>query len=85
MISLSTAAMGSTCCSGPGGSDLRFSSGAGHDDIVKPDSHVGIFKTRIPFRVLIIRVPYYIRDLERGPNLENYPCVCSRVWTALIS
>ena len=26
-----------------------------------------------PFRVLFIRVPYYIGDLERDPNLENYP------------
>ena len=25
-------------------------------------------------RVLFIRVPYYIWDLERGPSLENYPC-----------
>ena len=24
-------------------------------------------------RVLFIRVPYYIGDLERDPNLENYP------------
>ena len=26
-----------------------------------------------PFHVLLIRVPYYIGDLERDPNLENYP------------
>ena len=28
---------------------------------------------RVPFRVLFIRVPYYIGDLKRDPNLENYP------------
>ena len=33
------------------------------------------FKTRVPFyRVLLIRVPYYIGDLNREPNLENHPC-----------
>ena len=26
------------------------------------------------FRVLSIRLPYYIWDLNRDPNLENYPC-----------
>ena len=26
-----------------------------------------------PFRVLFIRVPYYIGDLKRDPNLENCP------------
>ena len=25
------------------------------------------------FKVLIIRVPYYIGDLKRDPDLENYP------------
>ena len=25
--------------------------------------------------VLFIRVPYYTGDLERDPNLENYPVV----------
>ena len=27
------------------------------------------------FKVLFIRVPYYIGDLKRDPNLENYPYV----------
>ena len=27
---------------------------------------------RVPFRVLFIRVPYYVGDPERDPNLENY-------------
>ena len=27
---------------------------------------------RVPFRVLFIRVPYYIGDPERDPNFENY-------------
>ena len=26
---------------------------------------------RVPFRVLFIRVPYYLGDLERDRNLEN--------------
>ena len=26
-----------------------------------------------PFRVLFIRVPYYIWWLKKGPYLENYP------------
>ena len=25
------------------------------------------------FKLLLIRVPYYIADPRRGPNLENYP------------
>ena len=25
------------------------------------------------FRVLFIRVPYYIGDMKRDPNSENYP------------
>ena len=32
-----------------------------------------VFKMRVPFRVVIIRVPYYIVDLKRDPNLESYP------------
>ena len=31
------------------------------------------FKIRVPFRVRLIRVPYYIGDLKRDPNSENYP------------
>ena len=32
-----------------------------------------VLETRAPFlRVLLIWVPYYLRDLKRGPNLENY-------------
>ena len=30
----------------------------------------GSFHSRVPF----IRVPYYIKDLTRDPNLEKYPC-----------
>ena len=34
--------------------------------------------------VHFIRVPYYIGDLKRGPNLENYPCaVAANSWAAL--
>ena len=32
-----------------------------------------VFNVRVPFKVLFIRVPCYIGDLERDPNLENYP------------
>ena len=32
-----------------------------------------VLKNRVPFRVLLIRVPYYIGDLKGDPNLENYP------------
>ena len=28
-----------------------------------------------PFRVLFRRVPYYIGDLNKKPNLENYPFI----------
>ena len=31
------------------------------------------FENRVPFRVLFIRVPNYIGDPKRDPNLENYP------------
>ena len=34
--------------------------------------HVALY-IRVPFRVLIIRVPHYIGDLKWDPNLENYP------------
>ena len=30
---------------------------------------------RVPFRVLFIRVPYYIGDLKRDPNIEAYPSI----------
>ena len=30
-------------------------------------------KSSVPFGVLVIRVPYYIGDPKRDPNLENYP------------
>ena len=33
------------------------------------------FPVRVPFRVLCTRVPYYIGDLKRDPDLENYPSV----------
>ena len=26
-----------------------------------------------PFRVLFIRVPYFVEDPKRDPNLENHP------------
>ena len=29
---------------------------------------------RVPFRTLCVRVLYYIGDIRRDPNLENYPC-----------
>ena len=28
---------------------------------------------RVPLRVLFIRVPFYIEDLKRDPDLEKYP------------
>ena len=31
-------------------------------------------KTRVPFRALFIRVPYYLGDLDGDTNLENYQC-----------
>ena len=34
-----------------------------------------VLQSRVPFRLLFIRVPYYIGDLKRDPNLENYPCL----------
>ena len=30
-------------------------------------------KIRTPFRVLFIRLPYSFWDVQRDPNLENYP------------
>ena len=38
-----------------------------------------VFQSRVRFRVLFIGVPYYIGDLQRDPNLENYPCAGCRV------
>ena len=32
-----------------------------------------VLRTRIPFRVLFMMVPYDLGDLARGPNLVNYP------------
>ena len=32
-----------------------------------------VLKSRVQFRVLFIRVPFYIGDLNRTPHLENYP------------
>ena len=32
-----------------------------------------VLENRVSFRVLFIRVPYYIEDSQRDPNLENYP------------
>ena len=34
--------------------------------------------------VFKMRVPYYIGDLTRDPNLESYPCegtICVQPWT----
>ena len=33
-----------------------------------------VFQNRVPSRVVLIRVPYYIGDLKKDPNLESYPC-----------
>ena len=30
-------------------------------------------ENKVPSGVLFTRVPYYLRDLNRDPNLENYP------------
>ena len=35
-----------------------------------------VLEIRVPFRVLFIRVPYYVGDPQKGPNLENFH-VCS--------
>ena len=32
-----------------------------------------VLYNRVPLGVLFIRVPCYIGDLTRDPNLENYP------------
>ena len=32
-----------------------------------------VLQLRVPFRVLFIRVPYYIGDPKRDPNFDNYP------------
>ena len=32
-----------------------------------------VLQIRIPFKLPFIRVPHYIGDLKRDPNLENYP------------
>ena len=34
-----------------------------------------VLQIRVPFRVLVIRVPYYFWDLKRAQNLENYPYI----------
>ena len=41
-----------------------------------PPRWIGFF-LKVPFGVLLnfIAVPYYIWDLKRGPNLENYPYI----------
>ena len=35
--------------------------------------------SRVPVRVLLIRVPYYFGDPKRDPDLGNYPCADSVV------
>ena len=32
-----------------------------------------VLEIRVPLRVLLLRVPYYILDLKRDLNLWNYP------------
>ena len=34
-----------------------------------------VVEITVPFGVLFIWVPYYVGDLKRDPNLENYPCM----------
>ena len=41
--------------------------------VLVPQTIWVVIKIRVPFRVLFIRVPYYIGDQKRDPNLENYP------------
>ena len=36
------------------------------------EKHVGSSLNQGPFRVLFIRVSYYVGDLESDPNLGNY-------------
>ena len=33
-----------------------------------------ILYIRVPFRILLIRVPYYVGHLKRDPDSEKYPC-----------
>ena len=37
------------------------------------------------FGSFFVRVAYYIGDLERDPNLENYPSVCELWKKSLVS
>ena len=32
-----------------------------------------LLKNKVPFRILFIRVPYYIGDPKWDPNIESYP------------
>ena len=32
-----------------------------------------VLEISVPFRVLLVRVPYCFGDLKRDPTLENYP------------
>ena len=38
-----------------------------------PASTWVVLKIRVPFRVLLMRVPHYVGDLKSEPNWENYP------------
>ena len=39
-----------------------------------PEPYKGVvLESRVPFGVLVVRVPCYIADLKRDLNVENYP------------
>ena len=44
-----------------------------------------LLKIRVPFRVLLIRVPYYFGDSKEDPNLENYPHEVSNMLYLLVA
>ena len=55
--------------------------------VILESLHEVVLKTRVPFRVLFIRVPYSFGDLKRDPNSDNYPHDTSMalVWGELCS
>ena len=38
-----------------------------------PPSIRVVLQSRVLFRVLLLRMPYYFGDLKRDPDLENHP------------
>ena len=44
-----------------------------------------VLEIRIPFKVLLVRGPYYIGDLKRDTSLENCPCMYVQRFFALLA